>query len=86
MTTLLEQAKLERDRLDKVIAMLEPADLSAIRPVKRGRGWTAQPKRHGRKMSAAAKKAMSLKLKAIWAAKKAKKASRSKAARARVAK
>jgi hypothetical protein len=81
---LLQQAIAERDRLNKVIDLLESGE-STTAPVSRTRK-SSSPKRHGRVMSAAAKAAMSRKLKAIWAQKKKASAARSKAAKARVAK
>jgi hypothetical protein len=58
---LLEQAKLERDRLNKVIALLEgTATTTTAKTAK-------STKRHGHVWTAAEKKAMSLKQKAAWA-------------------
>lgn len=77
---LLEQLRKERDELSATISVLErrTGEVSV--------GGSRKPKKHGRPMSAAAKLAMSKKLKAVWAAKKKAFASRSKAAKARVAK
>jgi hypothetical protein len=57
-TNLLEQAKRERDRLNKVIALLEGAT-TTVKPAK-----TA--KKHGHKWTAAERKAMSLRQRAAW--------------------
>jgi len=80
--TLLEQLRSERAELDATITVLEKR-FGVQGAVPRTRKSTG-PKRHGRVMSAAAKAAMSRKLKAVWAAKKAKAAARSKVAKARV--
>jgi len=66
---LLQLAKQERDRLNKVIALLEsdttgaPAAITATaKPVKK--------KNNGHQWTEAERKAMSVKQKALWAAKK----------------
>jgi hypothetical protein len=65
---LLQLAKQERDRLNKVIALLEsdttaaPAATTAAKPTKK------KSNRH--QWTEAERKAMSLKQKALWAAKK----------------
>jgi hypothetical protein len=79
---LLDQLRQERAELDATIRVLERHTGST--PARAASA--AKPKRHGRVMSAAAKAAMSRKLKAIWAAKKKASAARSKAAKARVKK
>jgi len=81
-TTLLNQLRKERDELSATISVLERR--AGVSPAATRRA--SAPKRHGRVMSAAAKAAMSRKLKAIWAAKKKASAARSKAAKARVKK
>lgn len=79
-STLLNQLRQERAELDATISVLERrAGAVSV-------GGSRKPKKHGRPMSAAAKLAMSKKLKAVWAAKKKASAARSKAAKARVAK
>jgi hypothetical protein len=55
---------LERDRLNKVIALLEGSPTVTKKTAK-----TAS-KKHGHKWTAAEKKAMSLRQKAIWAKRK----------------
>lgn len=60
--SLLEQAKLEYERLGKVIAMLEGTTPTSTK--------STATKQHGRTWTAAEKKAMSLKQKAMWAKKK----------------
>ncbi|HEY6763644.1 MAG TPA: hypothetical protein VI386_02645 [Candidatus Sulfotelmatobacter sp.] len=65
---LLQLAKQERDRLNKVIALLEsdttagPATTAVARPTKK--------KSNGHQWTEAERKAMSVKQKALWAAKK----------------
>jgi hypothetical protein len=61
---LLEQAKLERDRLNKVIALLEGTTTTpTAKPAK-------STKTHGHRWTTAERKAMSDKQKALWAKKK----------------
>jgi hypothetical protein len=62
---ILAAVKAERDRLNKVIALLEGTPTTTIvRTTKTAR------KKHGHKWTAAEKKAMSVRQKAIWAKKK----------------
>ena len=62
---ILAAVKAERDRLNKVIALLEGTPTTTIvRTTKTTR------KKHGHKWTAAEKKAMSIRQKAIWAKKK----------------
>jgi hypothetical protein len=58
---ILAAVKAERDRLNKVIALLEGTPTTTI--VRK----TKTSKKHGHKWTAAEKKAMSLRQKAIWA-------------------
>jgi hypothetical protein len=76
---LLADLRQERSVLDAAVQLLESRLGSPKAPRTRG---TGSKKKHARKFSAAARKAMSLRLKAVWAAKKAKKEARSKAAKA----
>jgi hypothetical protein len=74
--SILSLLKAERTRIEKAIALFEPqTSTPAVQPP------AGKPRRHGRHMSAASRAAMSKKLKAIWAAKKAKKAARKTAAK-----
>lgn len=66
MTTLLEQALAERDRLTKVIELLQGKD---AKPTPQGKG---APKAHGRKWSEADKLKMSKLIKSRLATKKRK--------------
>jgi hypothetical protein len=59
---ILAAVRAERDRLNKVIALLEGEQVVVSR--------AAKAKSHGRKWTAAERKAMSLKQKARWAKKK----------------
>lgn len=77
--TLLEQMKKEHADLGSAIAVLESRIGGSSAPAKRSQSGTV--KRHGRVMSAAAKAAMSKRLKQVWAAKRAKAEARSKAAK-----
>ena len=65
---LLQLAKQERDRLNKVIALLEsdPTGAPAATPA----GKPAKKKNNGHQWTEAERKAMSVKQKALWAAKK----------------
>jgi hypothetical protein len=68
---LLQLAKQERDRLNKVIALLE-SDMTAA-PVATTAAAAAKPakkKNNGHQWTEAERKAMSVKQKALWAAKK----------------
>lgn len=78
---LLEQLRAEKEGLEATIRTLE-ARLGADSHGPASRGVNV-PNRHGRVMSAAAKAAMSKKLKQVWAAKKRAQASRSAAAKKR---
>ena len=62
---LLQLAKQERDRLNKVIALLE-SDMTAASATAK----PAQKKSNGHQWTEAERKAMSVKQKALWAAKK----------------
>jgi hypothetical protein len=59
---ILAAVKAERDRLNKVIALLEDSS-----PITIQRKAAKRTKRHGHVWTAAEKKAMSLKQKAAWA-------------------
>ena len=67
--SLLEQAKLERDRLNKVTALLVGTTTTTTTPAKTAKAT----KRHGHKWTAAEKNAMSIRQKAA-SAKRRKKA------------
>ena len=62
---LLQLAKQERDRLNKVIALLESDTTAAPAAAK-----PAKKKSNGHQWTEAERKAMSVKQKALWAAKK----------------
>ena len=62
---LLQLAKQERDRLNKVIALLE-SDMTAAAPA----AQPAKKKSNAHQWTEAERKAMSVKQKALWAAKK----------------
>jgi hypothetical protein len=70
---LLQLVKQERDRLNKVIALLEGAPTSTSKPTKQtgastSASATRKPKVH--KWTEAERKAMSIKQKALWAKKR----------------
>jgi hypothetical protein len=77
---LLDQLRKERDELSATIIVLERR-VGTSAPASSTRGSSVAPKPHGRMMSAADKAAMSRKLKAVWAAKRAKAGARSRAAK-----
>ena len=70
---LLQLVKQERDRLNKVIALLEPGAPTSNSPAAQPTGASASnsaPRKHKRhEWTAAERKAMSLKQKALWAKK-----------------
>jgi hypothetical protein len=66
---LLQLAKQERDRLNKVIALLE-SDTTAIPAATTAATKPAKKKSTAHQWTDAERKAMSLKQKALWAAKK----------------
>jgi hypothetical protein len=66
---LLQLAKQERDRLNKVIALLE-SDTTTAPAVTTAAAKRAKKKKNGHQWTEAERKAMSVKQKAVWAAKK----------------
>ena len=66
---LLQLAKQERDRLNKVIALLE-SDMTAAPVATTATTRPAKKKSNGHQWTEAERKAMSVKQKALWAAKK----------------
>lgn len=76
---LLDQLRQERAELDATIRVLESRTGVSATVTRRASARKTKP--HGRPMSAAARAAMSRKLKQVWAKKKAQIAARSKAAK-----
>jgi hypothetical protein len=66
---LLQLAKQERDRLNKVIALLE-SDMTAAPVATTAAAKPAKKRNNGHQWTEAERKAMSVKQKAVWAAKK----------------